>query len=121
MKTNRVARFLALLAVVTITAVLGISFFNWVLPGPRMQRLAKSMIGKPESEVLRTLGTPRYVLIANDLKGRTVDFPWKGMKFVPVPDRPIRKKVLLYSEMSWAAYIYIDEHGIVEHVATAAT
>ena len=70
---------------------------------------------------MQVLGSPDHAVRAVDLRGRSVDFPWKGMNFVPVPKRAVRNKALLYSEMSWAVYVYIDEEGVVEHVATAAT
>jgi hypothetical protein len=50
-----------------------------------------------------------------------VDYPWKGENFVPIPNLPVRNKVLLYSEFNIAVYVYIDLDGVVERVATAGT
>ena len=79
------------------------------------------MIGRPEAELIEALGQPRHVVSSATLAGRTVDYPWKGMNFVPVPDRPVRNKVLLYSRLNVAIYVYVDESGIIEHVAVAGT
>ena len=89
--------------------------------GVRMRWTAYSMMGKSESDVIQALGPPKHVIYADDLKGRTVDYPWKNMNFVPVPTRPVGNKVLLYSKMSLAVYLYIDASGKVEHVASAGT
>lgn len=86
-----------------------------------MQRTAASMTGQPEPALIRALGPPRHVVHAATLGGRPVDYPWKGMNFVPVPTRPVRNRVLLYSEFNVAIYVYVDERGIVEHVAIAGT
>src|SRR5688500_5081866 len=109
MKKSRVTQIVAYVAIVALVAVLGRAFIDHALPGRRMQRIARTMVGTPEAEVLKLLGTLRHVVLNSDLKGRTVDFPWKGMNFVPIPNRPIRNKVLLYSKMSWAVYMYIDD------------
>lgn len=97
--------------------------FSWKLRGPQreMELVARSMVGRSEAELLKALGQPRYVVTVASLEGRTVDYPWKGMNFVPVPTRPVRNKVLLYSKLNMAIYLYVDEHDIVEYVATAWT
>lgn len=121
MRKRRALQILVGCAVVCLVAALGLSAIRYAFPGVAMQRVARSLVGKSESEVLRALGSPKHVVLADELKGRTVNFPWKGMNFVPIPNRPVHNKVLLYSDVKWAAYLYIDEKGMVEHVATAAT
>ena len=79
------------------------------------------MIGRPESELIEALGQPQHIVSAATLVGRSVDYPWKDMNFVPVPNHPVRNKVLLYSKLNVAIYVYVDERGIVEYVAIAGT
>jgi hypothetical protein len=103
-----------------------LSFAIWVETSPlrapgRMERIARAMVGHAETELVEALGQPAYVVSAATLAGRSVDYPWKGMNFVPVPTRPVRNKVLLYSKWDVAIYVYIDEHNIVEFVAAAKT
>ncbi len=100
-----------------------IGLFTWHVRGPQreMERLAHSMVGRSEAELLKALGQPQHVVTNASLAGRTVDYPWQGMNYVPVPNRPVRNKVLLYSKLNMAIYVYVDELGVVEHVATAWT
>lgn len=100
-----------------------IGLFTWNLRKPQreMERIAYSMIGHSEVELLKALGQPRYVVTTADLVGRTVDYPWQGMNFVPVPNHPVRNKVLLYSKFDVAIYVYVDDHGMIEYVARAGT
>ena len=105
---------------------LGITIFfvaDWFLAAPsrQMERTARRMIGRPEAELVKALGVPRHVVFAATLAGRTVDYPWKGMNFVPVPSLPVRNKVLLYSHSNVAIYVFVNEEGFVEQVATAGT
>lgn len=95
----------------------------WDLRRPQreMERVAYSMVGHAEGELLNALGQPRHVVTKATLAGRTVDYPWQGMNFVPIPTREVGNKVLLYSKLDMAIYVYVDEHGIVEHVAIAGT
>ena len=97
------------------------AFIRSMFPGERFVRVAKSMAGKNEVEVVAALGTPEHTVKAGELKGRPMHFPWAGMNFVPIPTRPISDKVLYYSDAWWAAYVYIDRAGKVEHVAIAGT
>ncbi len=96
---------------------------KWVAWGParNMERTARAMIGRPEADLVKALGQPHYVVSSDTLAGRTVDYPWKGMNFIPVPNRPVRNKVLLYSWSNVAFYVYVDESGIIEYVAVAGT
>jgi hypothetical protein len=104
-----------------------VGLFSWEIigkvrgPQREMERVAHSMMGHFEAELLKALGQPRHVVTIAELAGRTVDYPWKGMNFIPVPTRPVRNKVLLYSKLDMAIYVYVDEHGMVEHVAIAGT
>lgn len=100
-----------------------IGLFTWKVRGPQreMERVAHSMMGRSEAELLQALGQPRHVVTVASLEGRAVDYPWKGMNFVPIPTHQVRNKVLLYSKLDMAIYIYVDEHGMVEHVAIAGT
>ena len=96
---------------------------SWVAFAPTrtFERTARSMVGQPEADVLHTMGKPQHVISAETIAGRTVDYPWKDMNYVPVPNHPVRNRVLLYSGMDIAVYIYLDEKGVVEHVAVAGT
>jgi len=100
-----------------------IGLFSWKLRGSQREweRIAHSMMGHSEAEALQALGQPRHVVALTNLAGRTVDYPWQDMNYVPVPNRPVRNKVLLYSKLDMAIYVYVDELGVVEHVATAGT
>ena len=107
-------------------AVVLLSIVIWHETSPlrapaKMERIARAMVGHAETELVGALGQPSHVVLAATLAGRTVDYPWKGMNFVPVPTRPVRNKVLLYSIWDRAIYVYIDEHNLVEFVATAGT
>ena len=95
-------------------------WYGWK-PAREMERAAVAMVGHPEADLMRVLGQPTYVVSSATLAGRTVDYPWKGMNFVPVPNHPVRNKVLLYSKLDKAIYVYVDEHGVIEHVADAGT
>lgn len=106
-----------------IVGLLVIGLFSWKLRGPQreMERLTRSMVGHSEGELLKALGQPRHVVTTATLAGRTVDYPWQGMNFVPIPTRTVHNKVLLYSKLDMAIYVYVDEQGVVEYVATAGT
>jgi hypothetical protein len=106
---------------VVITLMFGLLVSNLVLPARTMERTARKMIGHSEAELIKVLGQPKYTVAIDSLAGRTVDYPWKGMNFVPVPNHLIRNKVLLYSKLNRAIYVYVDESGIIEYVATAYT
>ena len=108
---------------VATVLLLLVGLLDWysVRPLREMERRAHSMVGRSEAELVTALGLPRHVVTAASLEGRTVDYPWKGMSFVPIPTRPVRSKVLLYSKLDMAIYVYLDEHGVVEHVAIART
>jgi hypothetical protein len=95
----------------------------WVVSQPplHMVRTAHALIGRPKAELVKALGKPQYEISSATLAGRSVDYPWKGMHFVPVPNRPVQNKVLLYSMWDVAIYVYIDERGLIEHVAVAGT
>ena len=101
--------------------VIGLLGWNLLEPQREMERIARSLVGHSEAELLKALGQPRHVVTAAELAGRTVDYPWQGMNFVPVPNRPVRNKVLLYSKLDMAIYVFVNELGVIEHVATAGT
>lgn len=96
---------------------------RWIMwkPARDMEHTARAMIGHPETELVSALGEPRHIVLASILDGKSVDYPWKGMNYRPVPDRPVVNKVLLYSTLDTAIYVYINQNGIVEYVATAYT
>jgi hypothetical protein len=96
---------------------------KWVAwtPTREMVAMSGSMVGRSEAELIQALGQPLHVVSSATLAGRTVDYPWKGMSFVPVPDHPVRNKVLLYSKLNVAIYVYVDENGVVDYVAVAGT
>lgn len=106
-----------------ISLIFAVLFLTWptVSPPARMERTARAMVGRSETELVKAMGQAKHIVSAETLAGRSVDYPWKGMHFVPVPNHPVRNKVLLYSKWDTAIYVYIDERGIVEHVATAGT
>ena len=116
---RRVRIFLAISALVVGGAVW--FYYLELAPGLKLQRTARAMLGHSEDEVVKVLGQPQHVVLRSALDGKTVDYPWKGMHFVPVPDHPVRNKVLLYSKLNTAVYVYLDERGTVEYVATAGT
>jgi hypothetical protein len=91
------------------------------LSGSEMERIALSMVGQPEAELLKSLGQPRHVVPAATLDGRPVDYPWQGMNFVPIPTLTVHNKVLLYSKLDMAIYVYVNEQDVVEYVVTAGT
>lgn len=110
-----------LLVIAAIAALLfGVRWLAWG-SARQMERTARTMIGRPEVELVKALGKPRHIVSSASLAGQTVDYPWKDMNYVPVPDHPVRNKVLLYSIMNVAIYVYVDEQGTIEHVARAAT
>ena len=107
--------------IAVVFALLGaLKWMAWN-PARNMERTARAMIGRPEAELFKAVGQPQHVVSSATLAGRTVDYPWKGMNFVPVPNRPVRNKVLLYSKLNVAFYVYVDENAIVEYVAVAGT
>jgi len=110
-------------AIVIVLAFSSLTALRWVMwkPARDMEGTARSMIGRSETELVSAMGEPAHVVLAATLDGRTVDYPWKAMKYMPVPDRPVANKVLLYSKLDTAIYVYIDQKGMVEYVATAST
>lgn len=114
-------RFLPWDALALVVAVPGIVVVTLWQRYTHLPRTARGLIGHSEAEVRRTLGPPRFELTAASLRGRSVDYPWKGMNFVPAPQRAVRNKVLLYSEGWTAVYIYVDEDRRVGEVAVAGT
>ncbi len=119
-RTNSIVLKVVFLAVALIVAAAP-AFWAMAFKPLKMMRTAEGMIGRDETALVAMLGQPKFVITADALDGRTVDYPWKGMNFVPVPAYPVRAKVYLYCWINLAAYVYINEHGIVEHVASAGT
>jgi hypothetical protein len=117
--TRKLAIGVALVAL----AFLFLAAIKWIAwtPTRNWESTARAMVGRPEAELILELGQPHHVVSSATLAGRTVDYPWKGMNFLPVPDRPVRNKVLLYSKLNVAIYVYVDENGIIEYVARAGT
>lgn len=109
--------------IVLLTVVGCAAAFWWLFVHPHRtwMRTAEGLVGQPEAEVIRALGPPRFVVTADSLDGRTVDYPWRGMDFTPVPDRPVRNKVFLYSRVGDALYVYIGENGRMEAIEKAGT
>lgn len=121
MKTFR--KIVTAVLLIAVALVLFLVVVRWQLwaPARNMERSARAMIGRPEVDLLKVLGPPRYIVSADTLVGRTVDYPWKDMHYIPVPNRPVRNRVLLYSKLNVAFYVYVDESGIIEYVAVAET
>jgi hypothetical protein len=117
---TRKLTIIALLVGITVLILGVVKWIAWT-PTREMETTARSMIGRPEAELVQALGQPRHVVSSATLAGRTVDYPWKDMSFVPVPDHPVRNKVLLYSKLNVAIYVYVDEKGVIEYVAVAGT
>ena len=116
---RRVKIFLAI-ATLLVGGAAWFYYFE-LAPGPKLERTARALVGQPEAEVVKALGQPQHVVLRSTLDGKTVDYPWRGMNFVPVPDHPVRNKVLLYSKLNTAVYVYLDERGSVGYVATPGT
>jgi hypothetical protein len=118
-----IARDKATAAAVVTVVLLVVGYLVWLLDSPmrEMYQAAYSCVGKPQEALRQLLGPPEHIVTAASLKGRTVDYPWKGWNFVPVPSRPVRDRVLLYRRSNAAVYVYVDERGIIEYVATAGT
>ena len=110
----------ALFVAVTVLVLGTVKWIAWT-PAREMEAIARAMIGRSEAMLVAALGQPRFIVTAATLANQTVDYPWQGMNFVPVPDRAVRNKVLLYSKLNVAIYVYVDEQGIIEHVAVAGT
>ena len=102
-----------------------ISFGAWraYKPTRDWERAALAMIGMPEIDFIKKFGQPRHVVSYSTLAGRSVDYPWKaeGLNYVPIPDHPVRNKVLLYQKLNIVIYVFLDDGGIVEHVAVGGT
>lgn len=82
---------------------------------------AQATLGATEADVKRTFGPPTHQILKGEHRGRPLDYPWSGMRFRPVPDRPVTNKVLLYKSGWTAAYLFIGPDGRVEQVETAGT
>jgi hypothetical protein len=82
---TRKLTIIALLVGITVLILGVVKWIAWT-PTREMETTARSMIGRPEAELVQALGQPRHVVSSATLAGRTVDYPWKGMSFVPVPD-----------------------------------
>jgi hypothetical protein len=82
------------------------------------------LIGKPEADVTALLGPPKFRLSPNEVKEKGIDFPWRDMRYQPVPERSVHRVVLLYTvpHMSWlAAYVFIGNDDRVEAIDFAGT
>jgi hypothetical protein len=121
MPRQRIELLVTLLAGIGFILLIVYAVRSYMGPVWHMKNTAKSMIGRPINDLVIALGEPKHVVHAGDLKGRTVDYPWKGMNFVPIPTRPVRNRVLLYSKINYAIYVYVDEQNRVEVVLEAAT
>ena len=101
--------------------------WNFVI-GPAMdasQRFQR-LIGKQESEVIATLGQPYARESAADVKKNGVDYPWRAKGYLPLPEDPVHKEVLLYfagketkGERAVGVYIFIGNVDQVESIAFA--
>jgi hypothetical protein len=104
-------------------ACLSLAVIKWRADAPirDWESTARAMVGQSEADFIKKLGPPRHTVSSATLAGRTVDYPWKDMNYVPVPDHPVRNKVLLYSKLNVALYVYVDEKGLIEYIAMAGT
>ena len=107
------------------------AFFAWnFVIGPALEANAKykALVGKPETDVITALGQPKYRETAAEVKKNGVDFPWRKSGFLPLPERPATKEVLLYfasdataGEKAVAVYIFIGNDDRVEGIDFAGT
>lgn len=77
----------------------------------------EGLLGKPEGEVVKVLGSPLYIIYARDLK-TNVDITRKypATQGYARPGRAITNKALVYIKGDAIFYIYIDHKGFVEYV-----
>lgn len=103
--------------------VIGFGAWRVLKPARDWERAALSMVGQPEVEFTKRFGQPRHVVSYSTLAGRSIDYPWKaeGLNNVPIPDHPVRNKVLLYQKSNIVIYVFLDDGGLVEHVAVGGT
>jgi hypothetical protein len=97
--------------------------WNFILaPVLQINDQFRRLLGKPEAEVVTTLGKPTFRISPEKARKQGIDFPLRDRGFLPVPDRPIHKEVFLYIEKGkttgkdFAVYIFIDGDGRVEAV-----
>ncbi|HVT12169.1 MAG TPA: hypothetical protein VHE55_07870 [Fimbriimonadaceae bacterium] len=88
----------------------------------------RSLVGKPESEVIATLGQPQFRVSPAEAKAKGIDYPWREKNYQPVPERPVHKLVLLYEpnrgdkrKTPFAIYVFIDDEDKVEAIDFAGT
>lgn len=70
-------------------------------------------VGMSKAEVIRHLGQPRYVA---RVTGELNPGPYK-----PIPRYRVEKEVLVYSNMVWKLYVYINTKERVSQIAMART
>ena len=125
MKTKRVWLWVGIASIFLCFPLL--LTWNFVV-GPAMDasRRFESLIGKPESEVIATLGAPPFRESAAEVKKNGVDKPWRANGFLPIPEDPVHKEVLLYfagketrGERAVGVYIFIGDDARVESIAFA--
>ena len=102
------------------------AFLTWnflVAPVLENTALYRGLIGKPESEVISRLGQPAFRVSAAEAKQKGMDYPWRKQGFMPVPDRPVTKLVLLYrrgdssvDRAPLAVYVFVGNDDRVEGV-----
>ena len=107
------------------------AFLAWnLLLGPVMEMRAhyRDLIGKPEEQVVKVLGKPRFRVAAEEASKHGIDFAWRERNFQPVPDRPVHKEVLLYEasdasldKQPFAVYVFIGADGRVEAIDFAGS
>jgi hypothetical protein len=109
-----------------LVAFLGLPLFlawNFILaPVLQINDQFSRLIGKPESEAVAALGEPAYRISPEQAKLKGIDFAIKERGFLPTPDRPIHKEVLLYVRRAkttgkdFAVYLFLADDGRVEAV-----
>lgn len=106
---------------VAMLLIVVLMYVGVFLPDQQYVKKCRGLIGSGKPAVTAALGAPDFVVTPKSLVGKTIDYPWRGMNYQPVPTRPVTGEVLLYHRWTTAAYLYLDPRGVVEHVAIAGT
>ena len=94
-----------------------IFFIGFRIAESRAERklLQGAKVGSTKAEVMERLGKPRWLVT----KQSELDVMGKGWD--PIPQYPIEKEVLVYSERSYRVYAYINKEGRVTRAVLAVT
>lgn len=111
------------LRVVSCLAVVGIAvlLFAMLSRSYIVETRAKRMVGRPISEVVQALGSPKYVVARSEVEAGSASFHPPGFRLNP--ERAMTEQAYMYWALPMGDWIclFVDSDGILVDVVRASS